>query len=294
MGLPVSSTRAWRLTQPYRIASLQTSSNDLAARLIGGAATVIVAGVFGALGGWWFTLLIAAAIARATFELWRLLRRAGYHPSLAVALGATAAAFVGVRLPSLFVLIPALTLVLLASLAWQLQRAQTRNFGDWAVSFAGGFYLGWTGGHLAELIVLPPDGRWWLALTLATLWSADSMAYVFGRLLGKHKLAPTISPSKTWEGYIAGVIASTLAGIILGLFAPFGTPIGAVAGILVGALSPLGDLVESMIKRQAHAKDSGNVIPGHGGVFDRIDSLLWASVVVTYVAVMTSGTFQLP
>ncbi len=273
---------------------MQTSSNDLAARLIGGAATVIVAVVFGALGGWWFALLVAAVIACATFELWQLLGRAGYHASLAVALGAAAAAFASVRLPSLFALIPALTLVLLASLAWQLQRSQTRNFGDWAVSFAGGFYLGWTGGHLAKLIVLPPDGRWWLALTLATLWSADSMAYVFGRLLGKHKLAPTISPGKTWEGYTAGLIASTLAGVILGLFAPFGVSVGAIAGILVGALSPLGDLIESMIKRQAHAKDSGNVIPGHGGVFDRIDSLLWAGVVVTYVAAIASGTFQLP
>ncbi|MCS6846663.1 MAG: phosphatidate cytidylyltransferase [Anaerolineae bacterium] len=276
---------------------MQTPSNDLTARLVSGAAVVVVTVVFGALGGWWFTLFVAAAIARATYELWRLLDRAGYRPSLAVAWGTAAAAFIGIRLPNLFILIPALTLVLLVSLARQLQRAQgaqAHTFGDWAVSFAGGFYLGWTGGHLAELIVLPPDGRWWLALTLATLWSADSMAYAFGRLLGKHKLAPAISPGKTWEGYIAGVIASTLAGVILGRFAPFGMPVGAIVGVLVGALSPLGDLIESMIKRQAHAKDSGNLIPGHGGVFDRIDSLLWASVVVTYVAVVASGTFQLP
>ncbi|BCX04618.1 MAG: phosphatidate cytidylyltransferase [Candidatus Roseilinea sp.] len=273
---------------------MRTPSNDLAARLASGAAIVVVTVVFGALGGWWFTLLVAVVIARTTYELWRLLSRAGYQPSLAVALGTAAAAFIGVRLPNLFIFIPALTLVLLVSLARQLQRAQARTFGDWAVSFAGGFYLGWTGGHLAELIVLPPDGRWWLALTLATLWSADSMAYVFGRLLGRHKLAPAISPGKTWEGYIAGVIASTVAGVILGLFAPFGAPVGAIAGILVGALSPLGDLIESMIKRQAHAKDSGNLIPGHGGLFDRIDSLLWASVVVTYVAVIASGTFQFP
>lgn len=258
------------------------------------AAIVVVAIAFGALGGWWFTLFVAVLIARTTFELWRLLSRAGYQPSLAATLSTAAAAFIGVRLPNLFIFIPALTLVLLVTLARQLQRAQARTFGDWAVSFAGGFYLGWTGGHLAELIVLPPDGRWWLALTLITLWSADSTAYVFGRLLGKHKLAPAISPGKTWEGYIAGLIASTLSGILLGALAPFGALVGAIAGVLVGALSPLGDLVESMIKRQAHAKDSGKLIPGHGGLFDRIDSLLWASVIVTYVAIIASGNFQLP
>lgn len=273
---------------------MRTPSNELTARVASGAAIVVVSVVFGALGGWWFTALVAAVIARTTFELWRLLERAGYQPSLVLALSTAAAAFIGIRLPNLFIFIPALTLVMLVSLARQLQRAPTRTFGDWAVSFAGGFYLGWTGGHLAELIVLPPDGRWWLALTLVTLWSADSMAYVFGRLLGKHKLAPAISPGKTWEGYIAGVVASTLAGVALGAFAPFGALVGAIAGVLVGALSPLGDLIESMIKRQAHAKDSGKLIPGHGGLFDRIDSLLWASVVVTYIAVVASGNFRLP
>ncbi len=263
--------------------------------MLSGACVVIVTIFFGALGGWWFTLFVAVVIAWTTYELWQLLGRAGYRPSLATSLGTAAAAFIGIRLPNLLIFfISALTLVLLASLVRQLQRAQTHTFGDWAVSFAGGFYLGWTGGHLAELTVFPPDGRWWLALTLITLWSTDSAAYVSGRLFGKHKLAPAISPGKTWEGYIGGIVASTLVGATFGALAPLGVTVGAIAGVLVGALSIFGDLIESMIKRQAHTKDSGHLIPGHGGLFDRIDSLLWAGVVVTYVAVFASGTFQLP
>lgn len=268
-------------------------SNDLPVRLLSGVIIVIVTVIFVTLGGWWFTLFVAAIVGWTTYELWQLLGRAAYRPSLLVSLLTAAAAFVSLRLPSLAIIFPALTLALLASLAWQLRRAPAGSFGDWAVSFAGGFYLGWAGGHLAELIALPPDGRWWLALTLATAWSADSAAYAFGRLFGKHKLAPAISPGKTWEGYVAGAVISTAAGAVLGGFAPFGVFVGGIAGLLVGTLSPLGDLIESTIKRQAHAKDSGQVIPGHGGIFDRVDSLLWAGVVVFYVAIVNVGTFQL-
>jgi phosphatidate cytidylyltransferase len=216
--------------------------------------------------------------------LWQLLRLAGYNASLAAALLTAAAAFIGIRFPNLFILAPALSLVLLASLAWQLRRAQSSVIGDWAVSFAGGFYLGWTGGHLAELRELP-DGWEWLVLTLAAVWLADSGAYAFGRLFGRRKLAPLISPGKTWEGYLGGALVSTMGGLVAGALTPIGALPGAVAGLLIGALSVFGDLIESMIKRQAHAKDSGRLIPGHGGVFDRIDSLLWAAVITFYVAV---------
>lgn len=273
---------------------MQTPANDFRIRFVSGVIIFLVTVVFGLLGGWWFTLFVAIIIALTTYELWQLLARAGYHPSLSVALLTAAAAFIGVRLPNLFILIPALTLVLLATLAGQLRRAQTKTFGDWAVSFAGGFYLGWAGGHLAELRELPPDGRWWLVLTLGTLWLSDSAAYVFGRRFGKHKLAPSISPGKTWEGYLAGVVAGMLAGAIVGALSPIGVEVGFVAGLLVGTLSIFGDLIESMLKRQAHVKDSGQLIPGHGGIFDRIDSLLWASVIVVYVALLASRTFNLP
>jgi len=247
---------------------------------------VAVTAAFVLLGGWWFTLFVAGVVIWTSYELCLLLRRAGYQSSLLIALLTALAAFSTVQSPSEAFPAPflALTLALLASLAWLLPRVPTRCFADWAVSFAGGFYLGWAGGHLARLMALPPDGRWWLALALATAWSCDSAAYAFGRLFGRHKLAPVISPGKTWEGYLAGVILSTVAGFAVGQVSPLGTTSCLIAGGLVGALSVFGDLVESTIKRQAHVKDSGRVIPGHGGVFDRVDSLLWAGVIVFYVA----------
>jgi phosphatidate cytidylyltransferase len=268
---------------------LEKWSSDLPRRLVGGAIVVVVTALFVLLGGWWFTLFIAGVVAWTSYELWRLLRRAEYQPSLLITVLTALAAFFTVQSPDLAFPIPplALTLALLASLAWLLPRAPTRCFADWAVSFAGGFYLGWAGGHLARLMTLPPDGRWWLALALATAWSADSAAYAFGRLFGRHKLAPVISPGKTWEGYIAGIALSMVAGFVVGQVSPLEPMACLLAGGLVGTLSVFGDLVESTIKRQAHVKDSGRVIPGHGGVFDRIDSLLWAGVIVFYVATVT-------
>lgn len=279
--------------------SAQPKKSDLPVRILSGSIVVVVTLVAGAIGGWLFTAFVVVVIGVATYELWRLLLAAGYKASLPAALLTAAAAFVGIRFPSLFILAPALSLVLLATLAWQLHRAQVRTFGDWAVSFAGGFYLGWTGGHLADVRALP-DGLWWLFITLAAVWLTDSGAYAFGRLFGRHKLAPAISPGKTWEGYLGGILAGTMGGAAVGALArmfvpeasPLGPLVGAGVGLLIGALSVFGDLIESMIKRQAHAKDSGDLIPGHGGVLDRIDSLLWASVITFYIGVLV--TQQLP
>jgi phosphatidate cytidylyltransferase len=117
---------------------------------------------------------------------------------------------------------------------------------------------------------------------------ADSGAYFAGQRFGRHKLAPVLSPKKTWEGYFGGVIVAVLGGVVIGLVSPLGVVQCAIAAFLVGALGTLGDLAESMFKRQANAKDSGHLIPGHGGAFDRIDSLLWAGVVVYYFATLTA------
>jgi phosphatidate cytidylyltransferase len=177
---------------------------------------VSVTVAFVLLGGWWFILFVTGIVGWTSYELWQLLRRAGHQSSLLITLLTALAAFFTVQPPDLALPIPflALTLALLTSLAWLLPRVPSRCFADWAVSFAGGFYLGWAGGHLARLMALPPDGRWWLALTLATAWSADSAAYAFGRLFGRHRLAPVISPGKTWEGYVAGIALSTIAGFV--------------------------------------------------------------------------------
>jgi phosphatidate cytidylyltransferase len=118
-------------------------------------------------------------------------------------------------------------------------------------------------------------GSWWLLYVMLLVWGADSGAYVFGKLFGKHKLAPKVSPGKTWEGLIGGLVTSAVISWLFGRYAPLNiVPTTLLICSVVAALaSVLGDLTESMFKREAGIKDSGHLIPGHGGILDRIDSL---------------------
>ena len=238
--------------------------------------------LFAWLGGWWFLGLILFASGLATYELVALLRKAGHTPSLLVALFAALIAFDVVVLPASSALLFVGVIGLMGTLALELRKPLEQPSSNWALAVAGGLYLGLTGGHLAG-VRLFDQGIWWLALTCATTWLADSGAYLVGRRFGKRKLSPRISPGKTVEGYVGGIVAAVLAGLAIGWFAPFGLWIGLAGGVLVGSLSVLGDLIESMFKRQANVKDSGHLIPGHGGIFDRIDSLLWAGVLVYHL-----------
>jgi len=121
-------------------------------------------------------------------------------------------------------------------------------------------------------------------LVLVSIWASDTFAYFVGRAIGKRKIVPAISPNKTLEGFIGGFVGCVLVGwigsICLGLPLNFGYGIG----IIVGVLAPFGDLFESKLKRQANKKDSGTLLPGHGGVLDRFDSLLFAApLVLAYI-----------
>lgn len=121
----------------------------------------------------------------------------------------------------------------------------------------------------------PFFGAWWLLYVMLLVWGADSGAYMFGKLFGKHKLAPKISPGKTWEGFVGGLATSAIISLLFSVYAPLGVaPFTLLVCSVIAALaSVLGDLTESMFKREAGIKDSSHLIPGHGGVLDRIDSL---------------------
>jgi phosphatidate cytidylyltransferase len=115
------------------------------------------------------------------------------------------------------------------------------------------------------------------------VWGCDSFAYYTGKNLGRRKLAPVVSPNKTWEGAVGGLIGATLIGAAAGtwwVLPELGTARAAMAGALASSAGQLGDLVESLWKRGAGVKDSGVFLPGHGGFYDRIDSLLWAAPVL--------------
>jgi phosphatidate cytidylyltransferase len=154
-----------------------------------------------------------------------------------------------------------------------------------ALTLLGAVYLGGLGGCIGALRMMPPvsKGAWRIVLLLAIVMAADTAAYFVGRALGRHKLAPAISPGKTIEGAVGG-----LAGGVIGAWAVSAAGLhlpGAhvvVLGVLVTLFAIVGDLLESLLKRWAGVKDSGRLFPGHGGMLDRLDSLLFGAAVLYY------------
>ena len=146
-------------------------------------------------------------------------------------------------------------------------------------------YLPFLLGHLMQLRLLP-DGRQWIFMTLIVIMSCDTFAYFVGSKIGKRKLYPAVSPNKSIEGGVGGLVGSVFAVIIVKFtFLPILGFFDAVwIGLLLGIMGQLGDLFESLLKRACQVKDSGNIIPGHGGMLDRLDSLLFAFPVVYYIA----------
>jgi phosphatidate cytidylyltransferase len=149
--------------------------------------------------------------------------------------------------------------------------------------------VAWIGLGLAHALLLRDiDEHGVLAVltVLLAVWAGDAGAYFIGLLFGRHKLAPTVSPGKTWEGLIAGIVA-TIGVTFLALYEAnfLSIPESLVLGAVIAIAAPLGDLFESALKRDADVKDSGRLLAGHGGMLDRIDALLFAWVAAYYVVV---------
>lgn len=155
----------------------------------------------------------------------------------------------------------------------------------WVSTSSGIIYLGLVLGQGLALRLLP-NGFAWLMLAVLITWFNDTAAYFVGYTLGKRKLWPRLSPKKTWEGTIGGFVGGTLAGGLIALFTPvsMGFAAGALLGLVCSVLALFGDLSISMIKRQIGVKDTGAIFPGHGGVLDRLDSVLFVIPVVYHVA----------
>ena len=247
------------------------------------------------LGGLWFFALVLAFTTLAVIEFCHLMREIHFQPTLAFAIAflwvlCLDAQFPDGRILGHRILDFGVSLVLVLSLVWHLIRRKERLFLDWSLTMAGSLYVGWLGSYFIRLRALPA-GLWWMIVAMSATWLADTGAYFAGRAWGRHLLAPSISPNKTWEGWLGGVLASGLAtmGIVtlwhfLAGPAELGVLTGFVVGATVGGLTLLGDLTVSTIKRQAKVKDTGGLLPGHGGALDRLDSLLWAGVIMYYIA----------
>ena len=229
-----------------------------------------------------FMLFAGALIAFTSFELASALRFAGHNvpriPVVIAALGTVPAAFYwgvdGLWLSSL----AGVAFVALWRLVEQL-RPSHRAAGKTLMAdvAAGTFvhvYVAFLAGF-AVLLTAQEGGEWWTLAFLLTIISIDTGAYASGMLLGKHKMAPRISPKKTWEGFAGSVVVAVIAGVLLALFM-IDQPwwVGVIFGVTMVATGTLGDLTESLIKRDLGVKDISTWLPGHGGFLDRLDSIL--------------------
>lgn len=237
----------------------------------------------------WFTLLIAAGAALGSLEFYRMVIPDKRHRFAYFGLPWSVLFILSPHSETTYILPLLITSATVFSLSWFLLFApRDTAFSHWAWTIAGIFYTGWMLSYWVGLRVLT-DGKYWALLALFATFASDTSAFFIGRTWGKRPLAAKISPGKTWEGAIGGVLGAIAACLIFKNIFPL--PIaywqGILLGFLVSLFAQLGDLVESLLKRNTGVKDSGKLIPGHGGILDRIDSLIFTGVVVYYYAIWT-------
>jgi phosphatidate cytidylyltransferase len=233
-------------------------------------------------------LLIAAAALAGTYEFYHMANFDRREPLIYLGLLWSLALVLNPHYKNPDVLPIVITATVVISLIWLLLRpSREKAFRDWAWTIVGALYVGWMLSYWLNLRGLE-DGRDWVYLAMLTTFANDTGAFFIGRARGKHKLASTISPAKTWEGAIGGLISAIPAAIVialvLNLISPFTFKYWQIIllGFLVGLFAQLGDLVESLLKRNMGVKESGNLLPGHGGILDRFDSLIFVGAVVYY------------
>ena len=241
-----------------------------------------------------FGVLIMVILLFAAWEYANLYKTGGYKPAVFILLS-------GTLLLSLLRLLDGFTwdslilggVVLLAmgyhTVSYELGREQAAL--DFAITLSGLAYVAILGSYFIAIRALP-GGAWWMIVVFTSVWWADMGGYFIGMAFGRHKMAPRLSPKKSWEGYFGG-IALALGGSLLLLLIygwlnlPVDPQITAQRVLLLAAVlsvfTTLGDFGISMIKRQFAVKDSGKILPGHGGMLDRIDSWLWAAVIGYYL-----------
>ena len=238
----------------------------------------------------WFTIFIAVWGLLAVFEFYKITSVTGVR--LLACFGLLWALFfiIHPHFDYAFLLPLLLTSALVLSLISLVFLPRPKeSFISWAWMIAGILYIGWLLSYLVTLRMEAGSG--WVYLALFATFGSDTAAYFIGKAIGRHKLAPRISPGKTWEGAVAGLFGAVIICLLFTLSTPLQLPISygqaIFLGVLVSVFGQLGDLAESALKRSTGVKESGSLMPGHGGLLDRMDSVVFAGVVVNlfYLAV---------
>ena len=290
MPAPAPSGRAVKTTGP------------VALRLVSGLLFVPLLILLANVGGLAFVYFVALQVTLGLIEFYRMMKGRALRPYRRLGI-ASALVMLWVcyrpHTPHVAFLV---TAVVLLVLALELRRPEAQQrVQDIAVTWFGVLYVGWLSAHLVLLRELPwragtsyDEGARYVLLAFFVTWSCDTGAYVVGRLLGRNRPWTRISPRKSVEGAVGGLGFALVAALVArAWFAPFLALRDAVVlGALVGVFAQVGDLVESLLKRDARHDDSSDLIPGHGGILDRFDSLYFAAPIVYYYLLV--AVFQVP
>ena len=298
LGASASGESAAKASTPWLAALAQRSLSAFV--LIPLVIALVFFGGWVAFGGAVLALLLGA------YELNAMFTHKGWHPPLLLStlLGLTflcAARLYILRVqpgPVLLLLGAGISALLILSFTWLILTRKNLEGSvlDWALAMGSAFYLGWP---LAFFLLLRGDtlgasnnGFWWMLALFFITWADDTFAFFTGHFFGRTKLSPLISPAKTWEGFAGGLIFTIVAAVLFTMVLPaaFGHPLqvvwyqAVILGVLVAIVATVGDLAESLLKRGTGVKDSGKIVPGHGGILDRMDSLLFTVLVVFFFA----------
>jgi phosphatidate cytidylyltransferase len=235
-------------------------------------------------------LLMSAMAGLAASEFYAMEREESRLPNEMFGIGAAMLMPVAAAIWGLSGLSSTVTALIGASLVWHVAFHRVRTT-DTATTVFGAVYTGFLLAYLVLIVRNFTSGRELALAVIAGVWANDSLAYLVGSTFGRHKMMPRISPNKSWEGFLAGAAGTIAVWVALALLFPWvgvKLPLAVAVGVLIGGTVVIGDLFESRLKREAGVKDSGSLLPGHGGFLDRLDSLILVGL-IAYWALWWGG-----
>ena len=240
------------------------------------------------LGGWFFFTAVALVMVVSIYEYSTIISHMGWRLRQGLLVPLVLAILVSGLYPSTQISDLTLAIAIIVSMIhalWQYEYEKAHAvLPRWFAFLAALILFGWMGSHLLRLRTLDQNGQWTIAI-LAIIFAVDVGAYLIGRTWGKRQLSPRLSPKKSVEGYLGGLLFGTPLVLLLQplLYPTLPRPWLLGIAILFALIMPAGDLFFSLLKREAGIKDASQIIPGHGGILDRLDTVLWGSTIAYYI-----------